>query len=125
MPSNKKKPAAKMPGPIRWEFDPDIPIHDFLDEQDALADGLNDTVRYFLDWLEEGTFLTWEKVVCEEHGLPFTGRQKKALGGLLDFNDDKDDDGSLYIDEMPRPSEPWYLILNKIAPHLTRSSATR
>jgi hypothetical protein len=26
--------------------------------------------------------------------------------------------GILYIDEMPRPSEPWHVILNKIVPHL-------
>ena len=42
MPSKKKKPAAKTPGPISWEFDPDIPTHDFLEEQDALGDGLDD-----------------------------------------------------------------------------------
>lgn len=57
-------------------------------------------------------------MVCEEQGLPITAKQKKALGGLLDFNDEEDDDGILYIDEMPRPSEPWYVILRKIAPHL-------
>ena len=27
-------------------------------------------------------------------------------------------DQILYIDEIPRPSEPWYVILNKIVPHL-------
>jgi hypothetical protein len=62
--------------------------------------------------------VTWEAVVCEEQGLPLTAKQKKALGSLLDFNDEEDDDGVLYIDEMPRPSEPWYVILNKLVPHL-------
>jgi hypothetical protein len=118
MPSKKKNHPAKQPAPMRWEFDPDIPTHDFFEEEDALGDGLDDTVRYFVDWLEEGTFLTWEAVVCEEQELPLTAKQKKALGGLLDFNDDEDDDGILYINEIPRPSEPWYAILNKIAPHL-------
>ena len=49
--------------------------------------------------------------------MPLTAKQKKALGGLLDFNDEEDD-GILYIDEIPRPSQPWYVILNKIVPHL-------
>jgi hypothetical protein len=46
-----------------------------------------------------------------------TAAQKKALRGLLNFNDDGDDQ-VLYINEIPRPSEPWFVILNKIAPHL-------
>jgi hypothetical protein len=40
-----------------------------------------------------------------------------ALAGLLSFNDEEDV-GTLYINEIPRPSEPWYVILNKIVPHL-------
>jgi len=112
MPSKKKKPSGKTPAPIRWEFDPDIPTHDFLEEE-----CLDDTVRYFVDWLEDGRFLTWEAVVSEEQGLPLTAKQKKALGSLLDFNDEEDD-GILYIDEIPRPSEPWHVILNKIVPQL-------
>ena len=39
------------------------------------------------------------------------------MGKLLSFNDEEDD-AILYIDEIPRPSEPWYVILNKIVPHL-------
>lgn len=30
--SRKKKTAAQKPAPMRWEFDPDIPTHDFLEE---------------------------------------------------------------------------------------------
>ena len=119
MPRKKKKPAAQKPAPIRWEFDPDIPTDDFFDGRnlDELWD-LQEAVDNFVSMMDGGTFLTWEAVVCEEQGLPLTAKQKKALGGLLDFNDDEDDSGILYIDEMPRPSEPWYVILNKIAPHL-------
>jgi hypothetical protein len=35
----------------------------------------------------------------------------------LNFNTDEDDQ-ILYIDEIPRPSDPWHVILNKIVPHL-------
>ncbi|MEJ7590918.1 MAG: hypothetical protein WKF77_05170 [Planctomycetaceae bacterium] len=81
---------------------------------------LQDAVDSFVHWLEEDRFLMWEAVVSEEQGIPLTPKQKKALGGLLNFNDE-DDEGILYIDEMPRPSEPWHVILNKIAPHLVIS----
>ena len=119
MSKKKKIQSTKRPAPIRWEFDPNIPTHDFIEEEDALDDGLDDTVRYFVDWLEDGRFLAWEAVVCEEQGLPLTAKQRKALRSLLSFNDEEDDE-ILYIDEIPRPSEPWYVILNKIVPHLLR-----
>src|SRR5436305_13860907 len=109
MSRKKKKPAAQQPAPLRWAFDPIIPTHDFL-EEGPLDDPWN---------LQEAVenFVSWEAVVCEEQGLPLTAGQKKALSGLLSFNDEEDDE-ILYIDEIPRPSEPWYVILNKIVPHL-------
>ena len=118
MPSKKKKQSVTQPVSMRWEFDPDIPTDDFFDGRnlDELWD-LQEAVDNFVSMMSGDTFLTWEAVVCEEQGLPLTAKQKKALGGLLDFNDEEDD-GILYIDEMPRPSEPWYVILNKIAPYL-------
>ena len=37
----------------------------------------------------------------------------------MNFGDDDDDDTPiLYIDEMPRPSEPWYESVRKLAPKL-------
>ena len=114
----KKKQAARQPAPISWEFGPNIPTHDFL-EGSPLDDpwNLQQAVENFVSWVEEGQFLTWEAVVCEEQGHPLTAAQKKALRGLLSFNDEEDDE-ILYIDEIPRPSEPWYVILNKIVPYL-------
>lgn len=114
----KKKPPARKSAAMRWEFDPDIPTHDFF-ETGSLDDlwNLQEAVDSFVHWMEEDRFLTWEAVVCEEQGIPLTPRQKQALSGLLNFNDEEDD-GILYIDEIPRPSEPWYVILNKIVSHL-------
>ena len=116
--SRKKNTAAQKPAPMRWEFDPDIPTHDFL-EEGPLDDiwNLQEAVENFVSGVEAGQFLTWEAVVCEEQGLPLTALQKKALRSLLNFNDAEDDE-ILYIDEIPRPSEPWYVILNKIVPYL-------
>jgi hypothetical protein len=118
MPRKKKKQPGPQPARPRWEFDPGIPTHDFL-EEGPLEDAwhLQEAVENFVSWVEEGRFLTWEAVVCEEQGLPLTAGQKMALRGLLNFNDEGDDE-VLYIDEIPRPSEPWHVILNKIVPHL-------
>jgi hypothetical protein len=116
--SRKKKKQPAQPAPMRWEFDPDIPTHDFF-ESGSLDDmwNLQEAVDSFVHWLEEDRFLTWEAVACEEQGIRLTPRQKKALGSLLNFNDEEDD-AILYIDEIPRPSEPWHIILNKIVPYL-------
>jgi hypothetical protein len=118
MPRNKKHAAVQKPASMRWEFDPDIPTHDFLAEG-PLEDpwNLQEAVEHFVSWVEEGQFLTWEAVVCEEQGLPLTAGHKKALRRLLSFHD-AEDDAILFIDDIPRPSEPWYVILNTIVPHL-------
>ena len=117
MPRKKKKQPAR-PAKMRWVFDPDIPTHDFF-EGGSLEDtwNLQEAVEGFVYMLEEGDFLTWEAVVCEEQGLPLTAQQKKALGSLISFNEEADDQ-ILYLNEIPRPSKPWYVILNKIVPHL-------
>ena len=114
----KKQQPAQHPAPIRWEFGPDVPTHDFLD--DGPLDNvwhLQEAVANFVWWVEQGKFLTWEAVVREEQGHPLTPSQAKAIGGLLNFNDEAGDEIH-YIDEFPRPSEPWYVILNRIVPHL-------
>lgn len=116
--AKKKKPPASKSAQMRWEFDPDIPTDDFFERRnlDELWD-LQEAVDIFVSIMNDGTFFTWEAVACEEQGIPLTPQQKKALGGLLNFNEEEDKD-IFYINEMPRPSEPWYVILNKIAPHL-------
>src|SRR6266849_2516534 len=118
MPRKKKKPTAQQPGPMRWQFERDIPTYDFFDGM-TLHDawGLQEAVENFIYKLEKRDFLTWEAVVCHEQGLPLTDQQEKALDGLINFGD-TDDEQILYINEIPRPSEPWYVILNKIAPYL-------
>ncbi len=67
--------------------------------------------------MEEGYFLQWEAVVRYEQGLPLTKSQEKAFYKIISLSEDEDDP-ILYIDEMPRPSEPWYEIVRKIVPKL-------
>ena len=118
MPREKKNAAAQRPAPVRWEFGPAIPTHAFL-EGGPLDDAWNlqQAVENFVSWAEGGRFLTWEAAVCAEQGHPLTAAQEQARRGLLSFNDEEDDE-ILHIDGIPRPSEPWYVILNKIVPHL-------
>lgn len=118
MPPKNKKQPTKQPGPVRWQFDPDIPTHDFF-EGGSLNNmwNLQEAVDSFVYWMNEDRFLTWEAVASEEQGIPLTPMQKEALGGLLNFNDEEVDQ-ILYLDETPRPSEPWHVILNKIVPYL-------
>jgi hypothetical protein len=40
------------------------------------------------------------------------------LDNLCSFDEEFPDDETLYIDETPRYSEPWHVILNRIVPHL-------
>jgi hypothetical protein len=79
--------------------------------------GLARAVDLFVFSIEQGTFLTWEAVAAREQGLPLTRYQKEMLDGLIGFGGSGDEE-ILYIDELPRPSEPWHTILNRIAPHL-------
>jgi hypothetical protein len=114
----KRTRKAARPASLSWEFDRDIPTHDFF-EDIPLTDlsNLEQAVDGFVYWMEEDRFLTWEAVMREEQGLRLTARHKEALEELLSFNDEEDDQ-ILCIDEIPRPSEPWYAILNKVVPHL-------
>jgi hypothetical protein len=108
----------EQPAPMRWEFDADTPTSDFFDSRPLTEIwNLQEAVEDFDDMLERKEFLTWEAVVREEQGLPLTVEQAEGLSGLISFGDTAGD-RILYINEIARPSEPWHVILNKIAPHL-------
>ena len=114
----KRKAPPKRPATFKWEFDPDIPTEDLLEGRDLRPEGdLYEIVDDFLFMMEHGDYLAWEAVVCSEQELPLTKAQEKTLGKLMSFGDDEED-RILYIDEIARPSEPWYETLRKIAPHL-------
>ncbi len=103
----------------KWHFGPDVPTYDIFEHQDPNDPGdLGEILDNLLFAIEEGDFLRWEAVVCDESGLPLTAKQEKALGGLLNYNDDPAEDRILYIDEIPRPAVPWYEIVREVASHL-------
>lgn len=118
MSKKKRQPTPERPGPIRWEFGPKIPTDDFFSGRnlDDIFD-VEEAVENFIFEMEEDRFLTWEAVVCHEQGLPLTRQQQAVLSELINFGD-PDDEQILYINEIPRTTEPWYDIFRKIVPRL-------
>lgn len=100
--------------PIRKSSSP--PTYDFVGEHGSI-DGYGDVEALLQDFsnsVESGYFLRWEAVVREEQGLRLTTYQEDALHELVDFGDDPDDE-IRYIDEIPRPLEPWHVVAKRIA----------
>src|SRR5260370_42506360 len=94
-----------------------VPTTDFLEHRNLDDQGaLEWLVEDFNYAVESGYFLQWEAVIRQEQRLPLTRKQKDKLNGLINFGDP--DERILYIDEMPRPVEPWYQTVRKIAPKL-------
>ncbi len=112
--------GATSPRRLKWQFEPSVPTYDFFQERTLDPKniwGLQEAVESFIFRVEHHYFFLWEAVVCYEQGLPLTAGQEDQLDDLIDFSD-SDDEEILYIDDMPRTSESWHGILNKIAPHL-------
>ncbi len=106
------------PAQRRKPVQADVPTRDLfehlnLDDPGDLGRSLDD----FIYNISSGYFLQWEAVARREQGLPLTGKQKEALSELISFNDEEND-RILYIDEMPRPSQPWYELARSLAAHL-------
>ncbi len=104
-----------------WTFEKNIPTCELL--SDLESDNpyeLEEAIDDFIFRLESGYFLNWEALVCKEQGFPLTKDQAEALDDLFAFRDEEEDEDEriLYIDEMPRPKEPWYEMARKIAPYL-------
>jgi hypothetical protein len=98
-----------------------IPVYNLIEEHNLNSEiGVGTCLDDLIFCLEQGYFLIWEAVVRYEQGLPLSKPQKNALNDLVSFSDDET--AILYIDEMPRPAEPWYETVRKIAPHLLLES---
>lgn len=99
-------------------YNQDIPVYDFLEDHDLDTEwGIGECLDNLIFSIKGGHFLRWEAVVRNEQRLPLTKKQQEALDELISFSDDEDE-LILYIDEMPRPSEPWYETIKKVVPKL-------
>ena len=125
MPSKTPKLTKKQkhPHPIPFDYDNDVPTYDFLQCSTRgrvldIEGALND----FIYNLTSEYYLRWEAVVCEEQGYPKTKKQRKMLQDLIMFEEEeREDDRILYINEIARPSEPWYEVARKIVSQLVET----
>lgn len=111
MAKKKSEAVPRQPSKIDWQLAiRDVPTEGFWPVDESLDNPavLEEAVELFIDYLEEGSFLTWEAVIREEQGLPLSRAHKKSLKELLSFSDEPDDERVLAINEVPRPPEPWY-----------------
>jgi hypothetical protein len=117
-PKNDKKNIVEIaPPPI--PYSQDIPVHNILGYYDINTDyGLSECLEDIIHCMKDGYYLRWEAVVRHEQGLPLSKLQEEALDELISFKDEDDDETILYIDEIPRPNEPWYETLRKVVPKL-------
>jgi hypothetical protein len=116
--SRRKPKKSVAPTHLQWHFDSDVPVNDFFKYIDLDDSGdIERAVDDLIDNIESGYYLQWEAVIAQEQGIPLTKKQKQALGSLLYFGDE-DEDRILYIDEIPRPKEPWYEIARKVVPYI-------
>ncbi len=118
MTDKKHKKKSKRPATLPITHDREVPVHDVFEYLDLnkswdVFEALQNLIYDF----ESNYFLTWEAVICEEEGFSLTKKQKKTLEKLISFNDDWDE-RILYVDEIPRPSEPWYESVRKVSSHL-------
>lgn len=92
---------------------PNVPTYDYLEKRNLDDPGeLHWIINDFIDDIERCYFLRWEAVVRQEQGLTLTPKHEKLLGELVSFGNRQE--RILYIDEIPRPTEPWYEIVRNI-----------
>ncbi len=95
-----------------------IPTYDFFENKNLSNHGdIEEIIELIVNDFEEGYFLTWDAVIRMEQGLQLTAKQKEALSELIDFSK-RDKSQILYIDDLPRPSGPWYEIVRKVVSQL-------
>ena len=113
-----RKRKRKRTSQIQVRLDPSVPTYDYLEYMDLDDSGyVDEALNNLIDDIKSGSFLRWEAVMRQEQGLRLTKKHKKALSDLIWFGD-TEDDHIWYIDELPRPSELWYEIAQKIASHM-------
>lgn len=111
--------------PMQAYGDSDVPKYDIFDGKDLHnIDDLEEVLDCLVADLKSDYFFLWETVFCDELGCQLTKKQEKAFDALIDSGKEEDE-RILFVDGMPRPVEPWYAIVKKIAPHLLMSEPFR
>jgi hypothetical protein len=96
----------------------EIPAYDFFEDIDLRdTDDLEILLEELQIAFERDYFLFWEAVSKMEAGEPLSQNQREVLAKFITSEIDEDE-RILFIDGIPRPTEPWYEIVRKVAPHL-------
>ncbi|MCP4606069.1 MAG: hypothetical protein GY847_37090 [Proteobacteria bacterium] len=117
MARKRKRKRVQRTSQIQVSLDPNVPTYDYLEHTDLDSGYVDEVLNNLIKDIKSGSFLRWEAVMRQEQGLRLTRKDKKLLSDLLWFGD-TEDDHIWYIDEIPRPSELWYTIAQKIASHM-------
>jgi len=116
----KGKRTPQRTAPRRPPTRREVPIRDYWQGIDLDVPGnLDEALEVLTSDLCNGYFLRWEGVVRQEQGLSLSEAQQEALSELISFDDDEDTP-TLYINEMPRPREPWYQSARELIARLPR-----
>ena len=97
--------------------DNDVPTIDFFEGCDLNdANDLSKVLRKFIDAVKSDYFLHWEIIERKEQGLPLNEIQTKIYAEFAK----KISGPVFYINELARPSRPWYEIAREITPLLLK-----
>lgn len=115
----KKKKRTQTPR-NQQSMNANIPMYDFFEDHRAGTSNWDpgECINSLIMSIEDGYFAIWDAVVRKEQGLSLSNKQEELLDGLVNFSEDGYDGPTLYIDGLPRPKEPWYETLRKLAPEL-------
>ena len=117
---SQKRKKVKKPHCPEWQFAPEVPTEDYIGDTNLKDPGaLEEFVEQLVYDFENGYFLIWEAVACEEQGLSLTAKQEKALQELICF-DEEENEHMWFVGERARPSRPWGEIVATAAPYLLR-----
>lgn len=100
-----------------------VPTEELFENLDLDEPGdLREALELFTWMLENDDYLTWEAVIRNEQGLPLSEEDEGRLDGLMRFvgdeDEEEDEERILFIDQIARPTEPWYESLRRLAPRL-------
>ncbi len=99
------------------EIKSEIPTTDFFEDYDLNEPSeLSKAVNDFIFALKSDYFLRWEAIEKKEQELPLTEAQTEILAVFTE----KVSEPIFYINDLARPSEPWYEIARKIVPHFVK-----
>ncbi len=121
MAKRKRRPSEAKNRPNRpkqLQIDNSLPTYDYLaDKNLADIDDVQQLLEDLILDLEMDYFLRWEAVMRQEQGFRLNDKQTEILAELRG-DEAESTQPILMINEMPRPRQFWYEIVQPIVPQL-------